>query len=114
MAGLFILVMAKDENGDFGYRLVLDAIYTTLVDMRDQGCISAEELERMAIPTVGRSRADLLAPFGFDGCFGGLRVEELEIFCGEDRIWSEFERSGDSQAFGAQWAAFARAQCFRR
>ena len=109
---LVMLVMAKDENGDFGYRPVLDAIYTTLVDMRDQGYISADELERMAIPTVGRSRADLLAPFGFDSCFDGLRVEELEIFCGEDQIWSEFERSGDSHAFGAQWAAFARASVF--
>ena len=109
---LVILAMAKDDNDDFGYRIVLDAIYTTLINMRDQGGICAEELERMVIPTVGRTRADLLAPIGVDGCFGGLRVEELEMFYGEDRIWSEFERSGDPQAFGAQWAAFARASVF--
>ena len=39
----------------------------------------------------------------------GLTAEIAEVFSGEDRIWSEFEASGDAAAFGAKWAAFARA-----
>jgi len=61
---LVVLAMAVDDNGDFGYRPVLDAMYSALVEMVDGGFLSAEELQRMAIPTVGRSRTDFLAPFG--------------------------------------------------
>ena len=45
----------------------------------------------MAIPTVGRSRADLVAPFDGEGRFAGLTIEHVEIFLGEDRIWEQFE-----------------------
>jgi hypothetical protein len=66
----------------------------------------------MAIPTVGRSRADIMAPFGEGGCFAGLSIEKVEVFRAEDRIWTEFESHGDAQAFGARWAAFSRASVF--
>jgi hypothetical protein len=66
----------------------------------------------MVIPTVARSRADLVAPFVEDGCFAGLSIEQLEVFLGEDRIWAEFEDGGDAHAFGARWAAFSRASVF--
>jgi hypothetical protein len=66
----------------------------------------------MVIPTVGRRREELLAPFGTAGSFAGLRVEEAEIFFGEDHIWADFERDGDAQSFGARWAAFSRASVF--
>jgi len=66
----------------------------------------------MVIPTVGRSRADLLAPFGAEGRFGSLRLEELDIFLGEDHFWSDFERDGDARRFAARWAAFSRASVF--
>ena len=66
----------------------------------------------MVIPTVARSRADLVAPFVEDGCFAGLSIEQLEVFLSEDRIWAEFEDGGDAHAFGARWAAFSRASVF--
>ena len=66
----------------------------------------------MVIPTVARSRADFLAPFGADGRFGSLRLQELDIFLGEDHFWSDFERDGDAQKFAARWAAFSRASVF--
>jgi hypothetical protein len=69
-------------------------------------------MRRMVIPTVARSRADFLAPFGAKGCFGSLRLEELEIFLGEDHFWTDFERDGDAQRFAARWAAFSRASVF--
>ncbi len=63
----------------------------------------------MAIPTVGRSRADLLAPFAAEGRFAGLTVEQVELFLGDDPIWRDFERDRDAAAYGARWAAFSRA-----
>jgi SAM dependent carboxyl methyltransferase len=109
---LAILTMALDDAGDFGYRPVMHAMYAALVEMVDDGFLLAEELKRMAIPTVARSRTDFLAPFGVDGRFHGLRVEEIEIFFGQDLIWSDFEQHRDSHEFGARWTAFSRASVF--
>ncbi len=111
-ARLAVMTMAVDENGEFGYRPLLKAMYDALVAMANIGFIRAEELHSMAIPTVGRSRDDFLAPFGESGRFGGLSVEEAEVFIGEDHIWSEFEQHGDARAFGSKWAAFSRASVF--
>ena len=105
--------MAVDDQGDFGYGPLSNAMYATLVEMVDSGFISAQELQRMSIPTVGRSRADFLAPFGVDGRFSGFRVQEIEIFFAEDRIWSDFEQHRDAQEFGARWAAFSRVSDIR-
>jgi hypothetical protein len=109
---LVVLTMALDESGDFGYRPLLDALFSTLMELAEDGALGREEVLRMAIPTVARSRADLLAPFVAHGRFAGLAVELAEVFPGEDRIWSDFERDGHSGAFGARWAAFCRASVF--
>ncbi len=109
---LVVLTMATDDAGDFGYRPLLDAIYATLGDMVDEGLIRVEELRRMAIPTVARSRAQFADPFEKSGRFEDLTIEHLEVFHGEDGIWAQFETNGDAQAFGAQWAAFSRASVF--
>jgi SAM dependent carboxyl methyltransferase len=108
---LVVMTMALDEAGEFGYRPALESMYAALLEMVEEGFIRAEEAHRMAIPTVGRSRADLLAPF-MDGQFADLSVEQIEVFLGEDKIWAQFEADGDSQAFGARWAAFSRASVF--
>lgn len=109
---LVVLTMALDGDGDFGYQPLVKAIYAALLDMVSQGFFREEEMRRMAIPTVGRSSADFLAPFEAEERFAGLCVEEIDIFIGEDHIWRDFERSGDAQAFGAQWTAFSRASVF--
>jgi hypothetical protein len=106
---LVILSMAVDDQGDFGYRASVEAIYRSLEDLVAEGFINASEMGRMVIPTVGRSRQDFMAPFVKTGSFAGLSVEELEIFYGEDRLWKQFTKHGDAQAFGAGWAAFSRA-----
>ena len=109
---LVVLAMAADYRGELGQRALVNAIYGALVDLVGRGFLSAVELERMAVPSMARTRAEFLAPFAAEGCFGSLRVEEIEIYLGEDYFWSEFERSGDAQAYGAQWAAFSRASAF--
>jgi SAM dependent carboxyl methyltransferase len=111
-ARLVALTMALTDDGDFGYRSLLVALYAALLALVDEGFIGADEARRMAIPTVGRTRADLAAPFAADGCFAGLSIEHLDVFEGEDRIWQQFERDRDAGEFGARWAAFSRASVF--
>ncbi len=109
---LVVLTMATDDTGDFGYRPLLEAIYAALGALVDSGLIRAEELQRMAIPTVGRTKAQFAEPFARDGHFEDLSIEHLEVFHGEDHIWAQFEADADAPAFGAQWAAFTRASVF--
>jgi hypothetical protein len=105
---LVLLSMAVDDQGDFGYRASVEAICGSLMDLVEEGLISESERRRMVIPTYGRSRKEFMAPFGETGSFAGLSIEELEIFYGEDHLWSEFEENRNAQAFGAGWAAFSR------
>jgi SAM dependent carboxyl methyltransferase len=109
---LVVLTMAVDEAGNFGYRPLLEAIYAALMSLVEQGVVGVEEARRMVIPTVARSRANLVAPFVEGGRFAGLSIEHLEVFVSEDRIWAEFEGDGDANGFGARWAAFSRASVF--
>lgn len=109
---LVVLTMATDDNGDFGYRGVVEAMYGALVALVEDRLITADEAAQMAIPTVGRSRAEFLAPFATDGRFAGLAVEHLDVFHGHDAIWADYEQHRDATAFGARWAAFNRASVF--
>ncbi len=109
---LVVLTMALDEHGDFGYHAVLQAMYASLLKMVESGFLSEEELRRMVIPTVARSREEFLAPFSEKGSFAGLRVKEAEVFLGEDHIWADYQRDRDATSFAARWTAFARASVF--
>jgi hypothetical protein len=109
---LVVLTMAVDPTGDFGYGPLLWAMYAALVGLVDDGLVRPEEARRMAIPTIGRSRADLVAPFEGAGRLADLTIGSVDVFSGEDRIWSDFQHAGDARAFGARWAAFSRASVF--
>jgi hypothetical protein len=109
---LVVLTMALRDDGDFGYGGVLAAMYAALTALTDEGLISATEARRMSIPTVGRSRADLMRPFSAAGRFAELSIEHVDVFEGDDLIWRQFERDHDAGKFGAQWAAFSRASVF--
>jgi len=109
---LVVLTMALDEDGEFGYRTLNDAMYAVLNDQVSDGLLHRDELWRMAIPAFARDEKDFLAPFSPKGRFEGLTIEHLEIFNADDRFWARFQSDGDAEAFGAQWAAFARAALF--
>ena len=111
-ARLVVLTMASTDAGDFGYQAVLEALMESLAQLVTDGLISAEEVARMSIPTVGRTRAALLQPFADSSSFAGLAIESADVFLGRDRIWEEYEQSGDARAFGGTWAAFVRASTF--
>ena len=71
--------------------------------------VAPAEHARMAIPGVGRSRAELWAPFATTGRFAGLEVAQIDTFAGADPIWDAFEASGDVNALACSRAAFTRA-----
>jgi hypothetical protein len=109
---LVVLVMALDENGEFGYRPALAALTTGLRNLVDDGVLTAEELRRMSIPVVARTEEDLRAPFAPSGRFEGLSIEHLEVFDAEDRFWAQYQKDGDTGAFGDSWAGFLRVSVF--
>jgi hypothetical protein len=39
-------------------------------------------------------------------------IDHLEMFNAEDRFWARYQIDDDANAFGVQWAAFARAALF--
>jgi hypothetical protein len=106
---LVILLVALDDDGDFGWRPAWDHIQATLTEFVAEGFIAPSEHARMTIPTVGRSRSDLLAPFAASGRFAGLEVVQLDTFAPPDPIWDAFQARGDAHALGLRWAAMTRA-----
>lgn len=106
---LVVLTMAIADDGDFGYGAVVDAVVAALDTLRADGFVGDEEVRRVTVPMVGRSAKDFLVPFAPRGRFEDLTVEHVEVFGGEDRVWTRYRADGDAAAFGAQWAAFARA-----
>jgi hypothetical protein len=109
---LVVLAMAADYRGELGQRALVNAIYGALSDLVESGFLREEEMARMAIPSMARTRDEFLAPFAAGGNVASLCVEEMEIYLGEDYFWTAFEQTADAQAYGAKWAAFSRASAF--
>jgi hypothetical protein len=107
-----VLTTAIGEDGEFGHRPLLDAVLAELADLVVQGVVTEHEVHRMCIPLVSRRAADFLSPFAPKGRFERVEVEHLEVFNAEDRFWTQYQVDHDATAFGAQWAAFARASVF--
>jgi hypothetical protein len=106
---LVVVLMALAEDGDFGCGPVLDHLQGVLTEFVAEGFVAPAEHARMAIPTVGRSRSDLLAPFAANGHFAGLEMAQLDTFACPDPLWEAFAASGDATAWGLHYAAFTRA-----
>jgi salicylate 1-O-methyltransferase len=109
---LLVMTMAIGDDGEFGYRPLFKSMVAGLADLVDRELITDEEVHRMCIPIVSRRAADFLLPFAPKGRFERLEVEHLEVFDAEDRFWTQYQADHDARAFGALWAAFARASVF--
>ncbi|MGZ4516157.1 MAG: SAM-dependent methyltransferase, partial [Mycobacterium sp.] len=109
---LVVMTIALDEDGTSGFPTLLDAMLAALRAHVRDGLLRQDEARRMTIPTFARSEKDFRAPFAPSGRFEGLSIDHLEMFNAEDRFWARFQVDRDAEAFGAQWAAFARAALF--
>ncbi|WP_197379878.1 SAM-dependent methyltransferase [Mycolicibacterium mengxianglii] len=107
-----VLTMGIGDDGEFGYRPLLDAITAALPVLAAEGLLTDEELRSISLPIVGRSTKEFLAPFAPKGRFEDLSVEHVEVFQGADRFWSKYQSDGDATAFGSKWAGFCRAAVF--
>ncbi|HZQ34238.1 MAG TPA: SAM-dependent methyltransferase [Mycobacterium sp.] len=108
---LVVLTMGADDS-EPGYQPLLDALRDELAAMIGEGVVTRDEVTRMAIPSVGRTEAQLTAPFAPTNRFAGLLVEDMEMFDAEDQYWTRFEKDGDAAVFAKNWTAFARASVF--
>lgn len=109
---LVVVTLAADDDGTAGFPTMLDAIVAALGDQVRDGLLRQDELRRMTIATYARSEKDFRAPFAPSGRFENLTIDHFEMFNAEDRFYSRFQSDDDAEAFGAQWAAFARAALF--
>ncbi len=109
---LVVLTMAIGDDGEFGYRPLFGGMLDELAELVAQGLVTDDEMHRMCIPTVSRRAADFHSPFAPKGSLERLTVDHLEVFNAEDRFWTQYQVDHDAEAFGAQWAAFARASVF--
>ncbi len=109
---LVVLTMALDDNGQFGYRPLLDALVDALTELAADGLLAEDEVHRMSLPAVGRRESDFRAPFAPSGRFERLAIDHLEVFDAEDRFWAQYQVDHDATAFGAVWAGFVRASVF--
>lgn len=109
---LVVTTMAIGDDGEFGYQPLLAAMMDGLDELATDGLLTADEVSRMCIPTVGRRAGDFTAPFAPAGTFERLAIEHLEVFNADDRFWARYRIDSDPVAFGARWAEFARASAF--
>jgi len=109
---LVVMTMAVDEDGEFGYRPLFAVVLDALNELRGTGVLTDDELHRMSIPVVARREQDFFTPFAPSGRFEQLEIDHLEVFNAEDRFWAQYQVDSDATAFGAAWAAFARASVF--
>lgn len=109
---LLVLTTSVDQDGQHGYRTLLDAIRAALEGQLPAGLVHPDEMRRMTVPMFFRSEQDFRAPFAPNDRFNGVSIEHLELFNAEDRFWSGFLTDHDATKYGAQWAALARAAIF--
>jgi hypothetical protein len=109
---LVVMTLATGEDGEFGYRPLLDAMMETLVELGARNLVTEDELHEMTVPIVGRRERDFRSPFAPSGSFEKLSIEHLEVFDAEDRFWTQYQVDHDASAFGALWATFVRASVF--
>ncbi len=109
---LVVLTLGLDASGLPGFAGLMEALLSSLHRLVTAGMVGGEELERMAIPTVGRTEKEFLAPFAPSGRFEGLSVEHIELFDSEDLFFSRYLVDGDAGKLGTSWAGFARAAIF--
>jgi hypothetical protein len=91
-----------------GWDWVIGELWQATLEMAEEGLLSPVELERFTIPALGRTVADLQAPFA-DGPYHGLALDHAEVLPAPDPFWEEYQATGDAQQLGRRWSGMLRA-----
>ena len=105
---LVVVVLGAGEDGLSGFENFMDHANAVLMEMVDEGTITADEYERMALGVWLRRRQDLLAPFAANGWFQDLIVESYESTALVDNAWADYQRDGKLENLVNNHAAFLR------
>jgi hypothetical protein len=105
---LVVVLPALADDGLSGLEPIFDQAHAVLGEMVADGAITAEERGGMALASHPRRNRDLLAPFGGNGEFQQLTVEDLQLFEFPDAAWTAYKRDGDREGVAAKQALFFR------
>lgn len=105
---LVVALPAMADDGLTGLEPIFDAANGVLEEMVADGEITSEERSRMALGAHPRRKRDLLTPFGGNGEFHQLTVEDFQMFEFPDAAWTDFQRDGDKEALVAKQTLFFR------
>jgi hypothetical protein len=106
---LVVIMPAPDEAGLHPSAVLFDCAEDALQEMIAGGAITAHEREGMIILSYPRLPAELLAPFGPEGQFAGLKPNHCAHVPLGDVAWTQYEHDRDTAALAARRAAFFRA-----
>jgi hypothetical protein len=106
---LVVLGGASDDEGGSGAEGLMDMANAALQEMVDGGTLRSSEYERMAIPTYNRTLKEFQAPFSAGSADSTLELESSNEVVLPDPFWPEYEQSGDTHAFAADYEEFFRA-----
>jgi len=106
---LVLVFLGADAAGWPGWEPLVQPLEEAAREMLADGFINPAEYGRMVIPTIVRSREDILSPFADDGRYHGLVVQHLDIIPGPDPAWDQFTADPQPDALAARWVAFSRA-----
>jgi hypothetical protein len=105
---MVVVLPAHDERGSPGFVALMDHANEALAEMVADGALSTHERDGMTLGSYPRSTSELLAPFGPDHQFEGLKVERFKTFANPDSAWDDYERDDDRETLGARHAMFFR------
>ena len=105
---LVVVLPALTDDGVSGFETLMNEANEVLIEMTNDGAITAEERARMALRAYPRRKSGLLAPFANDGQFRNLTVEDFEMSELPDNAWRDYERDGNSEALATKHALFFR------
>jgi hypothetical protein len=87
----------------------MDMANMSLQEMVDGGTLRSDEYRRMVIPTYNRTLKEFEAPFAASQMERSLDLESSSEVVLPDPFWPEYEQSGDTETFAADYEEFFRA-----
>jgi hypothetical protein len=106
---LVVALPGRDDDGKVGVENLFLKAEETLVQMIDEGTLSAAERARMVVGCHVRHKSELLAPFEDSGQFQHLGLEDFAMFAVPDAAWEQYGQDGDCEKLARAHAAFFRA-----